>query len=78
MVENHCIFAALTYLKEKYPPERVALVEKYISSERSSSHKARKRYVKVPSGKRQRVVHTLPAPPARDYIAMGIDPMAMM
>ena len=77
VVQNHCIFAALTHLKEKFSPERVALVEKFVISEKSSSSKGRRRYVKVTSGKRQRVGSSLDGQPM-EYLPMGMSQMPMM
>ena len=53
------MFLALTYLKDQYPKERVDAMEDYLKTDRSSSSKNRKRYVKVASGKRP---HFMDAP----------------
>lgn len=52
VIQGHCLFATLTYLKSHYPKERVEIMEKFLQREKTNSSKARKRYVKVPSGKR--------------------------
>lgn len=77
VVQNHCIFAALTHLKEKFSPERVALVEKFVIAEKSSRSKGRRRYVKVTPGKRQRVGSSLEGQPM-EYLPMGMSQMPMM
>lgn len=60
---------ALTYLKEHFSKERVDLMEKSLKSDKIVSTKARKRYVKVPSGKR---VHLME--PMNSEIPLSIPP----
>ncbi len=50
----HCQYSALVFLKDHFPKERVAALEQYLKNEKMMNMKARKRYMKVPSGKRQR------------------------
>lgn len=50
---------ALSYLKEHFSKERVDLMEKSLKSDKSVTTKARKRYVKVPSGKRPHLMEPL-------------------
>lgn len=52
IVRGHCAFSALSYLKDHFPKERVDVMEHYLNAEKASNSKARKRYMKVPSGKR--------------------------
>ena len=54
MVEGHCLYTALTYLRKNFLKERVDRMEKYIQREKTGPNKARRRYVSVPSGKRAR------------------------
>ncbi|KAK8796819.1 hypothetical protein WA588_000945, partial [Blastocystis sp. NMH] len=56
IVRGHCIFLTLSYLKEHYSKERVDVMEQYLKEEKSANSKPRKRYLKMPSGKRTRVV----------------------
>ena len=55
-MRGHCIFLTLSYLKEHYSKERVDVMEQYLKEEKSANSKPRKRYLKMPSGKRTRVV----------------------
>ena len=54
IVRGHCMFLTLSYLKEHYPKERVDIMEQYLKEEKSMNSKPRKRYLKMPSGKRPR------------------------
>ena len=49
---GHCVYSELTELKERFPKERVDVLEKYLLHQRIGVAKPRRRYVKVPSGKR--------------------------
>ena len=54
IVRGHCMFLTLSYLKEHYPKDRVDMMEQYLKEEKSLNSKPRKRYLKMPSGKRSR------------------------
>ena len=55
IVRGHCAFSALSYLREHFPKERVDVVEHYLNADKVAGSKGRKRYLKVPSGKRVRL-----------------------
>ena len=59
VVRYHCMYMALTYLKEHFPKERVDLMEKSMKSDKSGNTKVRKRYLKVPSGKRPHLIEPI-------------------
>ena len=55
VIRGHCVFMTLQYLNEHFSKDRVDMVEQYIKNERAIS-KHRKRYMKVPSGRRSRFI----------------------
>ena len=59
VVRYHCMYMALTYSKEHFPKERVDLMEKSMKSDKSGNTKVRKRYLKVPSGKRPHLIEPI-------------------
>ena len=63
VLRGHCLYTTLAYLKEHFPKERVDIMEKYIKSEKTMPSKVRKRYVKVPSGKRPHLMEQIPECP---------------
>ena len=44
----------ITFLRDHFPKERVDVLEQYLREEKSLTSKTRKRYAKMPSGKRLR------------------------
>lgn len=52
MLRYHCAYMALSYLRENFSKERVDVMEKSLKNEKVTTSKARKRYMKVPSGKK--------------------------
>lgn len=51
-IRAHCMVVAIQYLREHFSKEEVDLMEQYLQSMKASMPKFRRRYVKVPSGKR--------------------------
>lgn len=54
MMKAHCQYVAFNYLKETFSKERVDQMRSFIKSERSMNARSHKRYVIIPSAKRQR------------------------
>lgn len=59
VLRGHCLYTTLAYLKEHFPKERVDLMEKSMKSDKSGNTKVRKRYLKVPSGKRPHLIEPI-------------------
>lgn len=75
--KGHCMYSALAQLKERFPKEQVDTMEKYLMNQKGASVKPRRRYVKVPSGKRPHYTEMI----APDFVQMNpeaIHPDAMM
>ena len=70
-LKGHCVYTALTELKERFPKERVDVLEKYLVSQHISEAKPRRRYVKVPSGKRPHFSDVA----NQEYVQMNPDTM---
>lgn len=51
-IHGHCMVEAIQYLREHFPKEEVDVMEQYLQTMKESMPKFRRRYVKVPSGKR--------------------------
>ena len=54
VLRSHCQYVAMNYLKDNFPPDRVAQMDSYLKSERSIVTKTHKRYITIPSAKRLR------------------------
>ena len=53
-LRTHCHYIAMNYLKDNFPPDRVAQMESYLKADRSIVSKTHKRYITIPSAKRLR------------------------
>lgn len=49
---------ALSYLRENFSKDRVDVMEKSLKNEKVTTSKARKRYMKVPSGKKVQLMES--------------------